>query len=1296
MMMRAAFSALPLLLAAVAICPSPLPSQSLNPLESAFRDPPASARPKTWWHWINGNVTRDGITRDLEAMKRAGLAGAAIFDGGVDIPAGPVKYLSPEWQSLMAHAINEGVRLGFEIDMHNGPGWSSSGGPWITPDLSMQQLVWTETTVKGGRTVSVSLPRPYMKEGFYRDAMVLAFPALPGEERPFAQRVARASAGPDLLEIATLTDGDLTTAVNVTPARPLLFEFAVPFQARSLTLTGARGTRAFTVTLEASGDGTAWRRIGTVQMLPPRGIEFPGTLNFTPVSARYYRLTPSRAASIAEAALSTAPRIEDWNFKAEFAFRLPRPSTLPAEPESRFVVRPASVRDISSSMDAQGRLIWKTAPPGAWTILRIGHTATGQHNVAASDSGRGLECDKFSTAAVDRHFNTVIGPVLRSAGFLSPRSFAAVVIDSYEGELQNWTAAMPAEFHKRNGYDIRSYMPALTGRLVASAANSDRFLFDFRATTADLMNRNYYGRMKELCYQQNLKFYVEGYGPGAFDELTVSGLADFPTTEFWSRTPWTDNRVVKMVSSAAHIYGKTVVAAEAFTAEAQTGRWLDYPYAMKALGDLMFSQGFNQAFFHRYAHQPHPDAVPGMTMGPWGFHFERTNTWFAESTPWLDYLARSQYLLRQGSYVADIAYLVEENHPETAQYTRPIIPLGFSYDLINADVLLTRASVHNGRLQLPGGASYRLLVMPDTLKAMTPALLRKLNGLVAAGLTLVGPKPEFPLSLRGAADFERVAAELWKSPRVLAGRSIEDALITLGAARDFDYTARNPGAELAWHHRNLPDGDIYFIANRQRRADDFVCTFRVTGREPELWQAETGTIQRAAIFRVHHGRTVVPLHLGPAESVFVVFRRPAQGGAIEWLSKDGVPIASTSPFPPASPSDAIHDTFTISVWARPDVDLRLMPPESTTARTDETGKNYVVLARDERRSGHANVGLAVGRNGAYLVERSSTSSPAVLVANMPVSGWTHFAVVYHHGKPRLYVNGRLVREGLSSGNTVHPGIDAPPPPHGVSYYFEGNMTRPGLFPEALNDSSIAAIVARGLPPPEDTAPPAELLRRSDGSLAAVVRQAGTYSTSTGLNVKTSVPAPLPVNGPWHVSFASPAAAPPAIQLPTLQSLHLNADPAVRYFSGAATYSRSFEIPGTYLGSARRLYLDLGRVEVIASVTVNGKPLGILWKEPFVLDITSALHEGTNSLEVRVTTLWPNRLIGDEQLPPENEYNRAGAIVRLPDWYAQGKEKPPGGRSTFTTWHFYDKNDPLIESGLLGPVRLVSAVELELK
>ncbi|WP_347304575.1 glycosyl hydrolase (plasmid) [Croceibacterium sp. TMG7-5b_MA50] len=1294
-----------------------------------FRDPPADVRPNTLYFWMNGNVTQEGIDADLEAIAKAGLGGVLVFDGSSDIPKGPVDYLSPKWLDLMTHMMAKADALGLKVGMQNAPGWSSSGGPWIAPAQAMQQIVWTETTIDGGRPVSVALPQPYTKLDFYRDAAVLAYPASIADDDHYRRGIAGMRAGA-AVDAATLTDRNLFTSVEAGPGNPLTITMAQPFAAQSVTLYAEKEEPGFAATIEASDDGREWRQVAKVNVAVERGIEAPGTANFAAATARHFRITPSRTVKLAEALLHATPRLPDWDVKGEHTFRMGDMGSAGGDAMATNAIDPARVVDLTGMVDAAGTLTWD-APAGRWTVLRLGHTPTGKLNVAASDSGRGLEVDKLDRAAVDHQYDSSVARVLDAAGPLAGRAFSMLEIDSYEAGLQNWTAGLPAGFAGRNGYSMLPYIPALTGRVVGDRDTSDRFLFDFRRTLADLMLANYYERYEERANAAGLRFLVEGYGPGPFDELQVSGRADVPMTEFWSRTPWTDNRTVKMVSSAAHVYGRPVIAAEAFTGEAQTSRWLDYPYAMKALGDQMFAHGFNEVFFHRYAHQPNVNVTGGMVMGPWGINLDRTNTWFAQSRPWMEYLARSQYLLRQGTYAADVLYFVGEDSPNQAEYVRPDVspdtnpligrvfdpamPPGYSYDMVNAEVLLTRASVEDGAIVLPNGARYRLLVLPDDLSGMTPVLAARLHDMVRQGMVLLGPKPARALGMVDPAEqraFAEAVDKLWGgktgSGRVFTGTGIADTLAAIGVAPDAQCATATPDGQVTWLHRTTPAGEMYFVANRQRRAEQVTCTFRTAGRAPSLWNAEDGSVTPLALFAQQDGMTKVAFDLSPAGAGFVLFDRPVAEG-VRWVERDGDRIADLDRAPAAT-VPAPSGSFTLSGWAKPDTDLRVMPRQATTGRINETGKNWLVPARsgqDIHGEGTAIAGLALGRNGAIVIERAGPDEvPAVLVAHTPVAGWTHWALVYDEGVPRLYLDGRLAGTGERSGRVVHAGGGDPPSPTGVTYFFEGNATAIDTVARALTPAEIAAAAAAGPPAPDPFAQPVEL--RQDGErLTATVWQSGRYTLSTGAGFTADVPAPLTIDGPWQVAFQEGRGAPAAITLPALQSLSDHSDAGVRHFSGTATYSRAFDVPAALLKAGRRVHLDLGRVEVLSGVTVNGQDLGVVWKEPYRVDITDVVRPGANRIELAVTNLWANRMIADAALPREGEWVdgewsvgervkadgsvepvMAEKITELPEWYRVGQANPPGGRVTFTPWTFFGADEPLLDSGLLGPVRLV--------
>jgi hypothetical protein len=716
-----------------------------------------------------------------------------------------------------------------------------------------------------------------------------------------------------------------------------------------------------------------------------------------------------------------------------------------------------------------------------------------------------------------------------------------------------------------------------------------------------------------------------------------------PMGEFWARSPWDDNSTLRLAASSANTRGHKLVGAEAFTGMAEQSRWLEHPYALKSVGDTAFSFGVNRLLFHRYAMQPHPDAVPGMTMGPWGIHYDRTCTWFEQSAPWIEYLARSQYMLQQGKHVADVLYFTGENAPQRSRRTVPELPYGYTFDAIDTATLLSRTSVRDGRIVMPDGASFRLLALPSDLAAITPPLARHLEKLADAGATIVlGSRPTHSPSLRETPPPVSELTRLWdrKAPQIITGQPLSAALGT----PDFEFHSRRHDSDIVWHHRSTEDSDIYFVANRQRRVEDLHALFRVTGLQPEIWNAETGSRVDAPAFAIENGRTRLPLRLEPSGAVFVVFRKPATA-------------AKPIPPPPVAPeSELTTNTFTVTAWINPETDILYPPRESTDRNETDLGKSYVVSPRDGDAfgPGHAIAGVSAGRNGVFVIERGGKVSPAVLAAPVKLSGWTHLALVYQDGAPSLYLNGLHVRDGLKTGRIVYPGINLPlPPSSAFPPHFEGDKTEPRLFSEALEAGKIADLAKEPLPAPD--LPPGRM-------------------ESIG------------IDGPWQVTFPPGRGAPPSITLAELQPLQRHTDPGVRHFAGTAIYKNSFTFDAA---NKPRLDLDVGRVAVIAEVFVNSKSAGILWKEPYRADITSLVSPGENQLEIRVTTLWPNRLIGDDALPEENEYDpKTKAIKRLPDWYLAGQPKSAGGRTTFTTWQHFTKDDPLTESGLRGPVRIL--------
>lgn len=931
-------------------------------LEDSFKNPPASAKPFTWWHWMNGNITKEGITLDLEAMQRVGVGGVQCFNVGSGIPKGPVDYLGKEWLELTRHAIREAGRLGLEFDMHNCPGWSSTGGPWITPEMSMQQVVWSETFVEGGKQVNVALPKPYSKLDYYRDTYVLAFPSLSGEEQSIYNKVKKVTVNGDTVDVKVFSASDLSTGANVIPidnaAGKLLFEFPEPVEARSIavystTIPGAAagagsGLATNQLVLEASDDGSTFRKVADFRRAG-NSVEMPATASFDVEKGKYFRVLTAQPLLVADVKLSPAPRIVNWTSKANFpgagsaggAGNAVAVSHQPVlfEVDKASAIDPNTVIDITQYMDKSGQLQWN-APVGNWTILRVGHTPTGRRNNAAPESGAGLECDKYSKKAYDFHFNQMFENLLPDLKQLASKGKVGLLVDSYEVGMQNWTFEMSEEFNKRRGYDFVKYLPAMTGRVVGDVETTERFLWDLRRTHADLMADNYQGYFAELCKKHGILAYTEPYNNGPFEQMQVGSKVHINLGEFWIRGPHFSPSV-KLASSIAQVYGqrvdgKQIVAAESFTGDNVHSKWQESPYAMKAYGDWMFTKGLNRFIFHRYAHQPHPTAVPGMTMGPWGFHFDRTNTWFEKGKQWLKYSSRCQSLLQQGNIVADLLYYTGEDGPGddlSMMYSlEPALPKGYDYSFINKEALLTRVKVQNGKIILPDKVSYRLLILPAN-KRMSVEVLRKLAEFVKGGMMVSGPPPETTPGLaahEGEAELKRLINELWGdldgvtrtersvgSGKVFYGRSLQVVLSGINVKPDFQFTASSNDAPINYIHRVIGDADVYFVANRRRTKEDVVASFRTTGKQPEIWNADTGEITPVEFFEIANGRTKLPLQFDPAGSYFVIFRKPATSKpSLRSIEKDGKVVLSTNNY--ATSIIGLHkdvtNNFTITAW----------------------------------------------------------------------------------------------------------------------------------------------------------------------------------------------------------------------------------------------------------------------------------------------------------------------------------------------------------------------------------------------
>lgn len=841
---------------------------SENPA-AVFAHPPAQARPWVYWYWLQGAVSQRGIDADLAAMKQAGVAGAYLMP--VEAPTNPPLYtplalpLTPRWWTLIHHAAVQADRLGLKLAFDVGDGFATAGGPWITPALSMQKVVWVETTVPGGRPLSAPLTRPESVDGYYRDIAVLAFPTPLGEDvstRTVPVEVTTSAPGPAPRFLAS--GGDGRSEFQSKASCWIQYDFARPFTARSLVIREwnhnyAGLYQATRLRIEVSDDGVHFNNV--FRLTPPRhGWEDWGaddTFSLPSITARHFRFVYDPAGGEPGAedldgakwkprlvlrglVLSSAPRIAGYEGKTGAVWRISPRMTARGLPDA-LCVPSSSVVNLTSRLRADGTLDW-TPPAGpAWTILRIGHTSTGHTNETAT-SARGLECDKLNAAAVTLQFNRWFGAILAHLGpDLSHRVVKIFHVDSWEAGSQDWTPGFRAEFERRRGYDPTPYLPAFAGIPVESAAQSERFLADVRLTLADLLTERFFGTLERLAHQHGCVFSAEATAPTMTgDALRVFSHVDIPMGEFWLRSASHDKPTdVSDAVSGAHIYGRRIAQSEAFT-ELRI-KWDETPSLLKPLLDHEFCVGVNRLVLHVFVHNPWLDRKPGLTLNGVGTFFQRDQTWWPDARAWIDYIARCSAMLQLGRPVDDVAYFTGEELPSRSLLPDrqiPRLPPGYSADSINPDALIRLARLEGGRIVLAGGARYHALVLPPGQPPPSPGLARalaRLNPLVVA------PGQSF--------------APLLPPPDFIA---TDDA--------------GKPAAGVEWTHRALQDADLYFVSNSEDSDRTLHLSLRCIG-SAEVWDPVTGARYAAPDARSAAGRTALTLTVAAHGALFAVVRR---------------------------------------------------------------------------------------------------------------------------------------------------------------------------------------------------------------------------------------------------------------------------------------------------------------------------------------------------------------------------------------------------------------------------------------
>lgn len=890
---------------------------------NAFLEPAPVFHSETWFHFIGGNVATQGITADLEAIAGAGIEGVQLFHGQFGGPwpgvSPQIKCLSAPWDGAVRHAAEECRRLGLRFTMQNCPGWAMAGGPWITPDKAMRHLVWSRTDVSGGTNLSVSLPQPQPSQESwrdYREVAVLAFPTPEGDT------------GKALVPVSVKSNREGLPWEKCL-RRELGGQIALEPGAESVwvevTFNGAETLRTVEFP-SVQGFNHQWCYVPgvtvTVEAVLPEGLrevarhEMPESnwqdnqrisLACSEVPARTYRITieHQHAMTFPYLQLFTAARKNNWETEAAFTLRALDRAPHPQQSKAAWIER-ARIVDLTDHMDARGTLHWE-APPGRWTVLRWGHVNTGRRNGPAPSEATGWECDKLSPVGAETHFAGYIGRLSGKDGPVGRGLLQGMLMDSWECETQTWTPGLDRQFSRLRGYPLRLWLPALAGYVLDDPETTTRFLRDWRVTINDLVVTNFFGRMAALGHQNGLTISFETASGDVFpgDILEYYKYADVPMCEFWQPRSEAyvgsfDFKPVKPCVSAARMYGKPRVAAEAFTSFDLT--WNEHPGWLKSIADLHLAEGVTHLVFHTYTHNPRTDWLPpGTSFGSGiGTPFLRGQTWWPHMREFTTYLARCGYLLERGRPVSDVLWYLGDEQDHKPPQNAPF-PAGYRYDYCNPDVLLNRLSVRDGMIVTPEGLRYRVLWLRDCPR-MLPETLERMVSLVKQGVVLVGERPQGLATLSGGARaekrFRKAVEALWgATPRatgvrrvgkgsVISGMPLGDALARLGIQPDVE------GEGVVWTHRQADGADWYFVAAPTQQGFRGTLRFRAVGAV-EFWNPLTGDVTPAGVVRREGATTLVALDLPSSGSVFVVFLAAGQRSPnrITRVTHDGVTVA---------------------------------------------------------------------------------------------------------------------------------------------------------------------------------------------------------------------------------------------------------------------------------------------------------------------------------------------------------------------------------------------------------------------
>ena len=859
----------------------------------SFLHPDKIFYPETWFHFLNGSIGKSGITTDLQAIADAGITGISFFHGQQGDPKDwpgteeHIECLSPKWEDLLSHTAREAKRMGLRFSIQTCPGWAMSGGPWVSPSQSMRHLAYTRADVEGGSRVSLRLKSPQSESWQdYRDLMVLAFPTPEGDTGTHMQ-VAKATASGDSQKWLDCLNGKLRGSIMLKPTsgqKPYVVdvELADSQIPRSLVFNSIDGfNHEFGVDPGIHVRVTAFPEQKAEQVVldcdfPMSNWQDGHTMTFAldEALARRFRIEifNQHPMNLSLMRLYTAARKSNWEGEGGWTLRrILRENESPRQ-SAKAYLRIRDIVDLTSMLVSSDSLVW-SAPKGKWTILRIGHVNTGRRNGPAPAEAVGWEINKFDPQLVDYQYDSYVGRLQKGPlrGLLDN-----MLMDSWECSSQTWTDSMPEAFRRQAGYELKTWIPALFGYVIDNPEQTSEFLNDFRMTQNRLFVDNFYGRMAQNAHRNGMTIQYETAAGDIFPGCPMEYYkwADVPMTEFWQpMSHWLYNRNYKPIrptSSAARMYGKPRVSAEAFTSFDLN--WDEHLSMLREVANQNILDGVTHMVFHTYTHNPDPDKYqPGTSFGGGiGTPFLRKQTWWPYMRSFTTYLARNTFLLERGKPVSDVLwYLGDEIQQKPNQ--KADFPEGYKYDYCNTDALMTRLDVKDGQWVTPEGISYRLMWIPDDGTRLLPSTIKRLTQLVRKGGILVAQVPSHPatrLTGKALTDFRNAVENLWQGEsgkgQVLSGMSLDDALQRLNILPDVKPTRAQ------WLHRRVEGADWYMVCAPQESDFQGVVEFHATGRA-ELWNPMNGHIEplRSEEAEEYSG---IRLRLERGECKYVVFR----------------------------------------------------------------------------------------------------------------------------------------------------------------------------------------------------------------------------------------------------------------------------------------------------------------------------------------------------------------------------------------------------------------------------------------